>query len=89
MILHTFNKPLALEKFGIFVQKNDNVVFIEDGVFCLLTSKLALNVESVFALEADVLARGLTGRLNGAVKCITYQELVEICSEASSISNWF
>ena len=89
MVLHTFNKAQALYTFGQFVQKGDSVVFIEDGVYCLLNDNLDLGTENSFVLEADVLARGLDARIGKSVKRIDYQGFVEICSEANSISNWF
>jgi sulfur relay protein TusB/DsrH len=89
MVLHTFNKAQALNTFGKFVQKSDRVIFIEDGVYCLLNNKLALDTANIFVLEADVLARGLDARIDESAKRIDYQDFVEICSEANSISNWF
>jgi sulfur relay protein TusB/DsrH len=89
MILHTFNKAQALYTFGKFVQKGDSVIFIEDGVYCLLNDNLGLHTKNIFTIKADVLARGLDARINETVKRIDYQDFVEICSEANSISNWF
>jgi sulfur relay protein TusB/DsrH len=89
MVLHTFNKAQALRSFGEFVQKGDSVIFIEDGVYCLLNDNLGLDTKNIFAIEADVLARGMDARIDKTVKRIDYQDFVEICSEANSISNWF
>jgi sulfur relay protein TusB/DsrH len=89
MVLHTFNKAQALYTFGQFVRKGDSVIFMEDGVYCLLDNDLDLGTENILAIEADVLARGLDARLDKSVKRIDYHGFVEICSEANSISNWF
>ena len=89
MILHTFNKAQALNTFGQFVQESDSVIFIEDGVYCLLNNNLDLNTENVLVLEADVLARGLDARIDETVRRIDYHDFVQICDEATSISNWF
>ena len=89
MVLHTFNKTRALDTFGKFVQKSDSVIFIEDGVYCLLDVNLDLATENIFVVESDVLARGLDARIDETVNRIDYQEFVEICAEANSISNWF
>jgi sulfur relay protein TusB/DsrH len=89
MILHTFNKAQALYTFGQFVQKGDSVIFMEDGVYCLLDDGLDLGTENILVIEADVLARGLDTRIDQSVKRIDYQGFVEICAEANSISNWF
>lgn len=89
MVLHTFNKAQALHSFGKFVQKSDSVIFIEDGVYCLLDVNLDLATENIFVVESDVLARGLNARIDETVSRIDYQEFVEICAEANSISNWF
>jgi sulfur relay protein TusB/DsrH len=50
---------------------------------------LGLDTKNIFAIEADILARGLDARIDEAVKRIDYQDFVEICGEANSISNWF
>jgi sulfur relay protein TusB/DsrH len=89
MVLHTFNKAQALYTFGQFVQKGDRVIFMEDGVYCLLDDNLDLGTENILVIEADVLARGLDTRIDKTVKRIDYQGFVEICAEADSISNWF
>ena len=89
MVLHTFNTAQALSTFGQFIQNGDSVIFIEDGVYCLLDHNLNLGTENILVIEADVLARGLDTRIDKSVKRIDYQEFVEICCEANSISNWF
>ena len=89
MVLHTFNKAQALSTFGRFIQKGDSVIFIEDGVYCLLDHNLDLGTANILVIEADVLARGLETRIDKSVKRIDYQDFVELCSEANSISNWF
>jgi tRNA 2-thiouridine synthesizing protein B len=89
MVLHTFNKAQALYTFGQFVQKGDSVIFLEDGVYCLLDDDLDLGTENILVIEADVLARGLDTRISKSVRRIDYQGFVEICAEANSISNWF
>jgi sulfur relay protein TusB/DsrH len=89
MVLHTFNKAQALNTFGQFVQKEDSVIFMEDGVYCLLDDNLDLGTENILVIEADVLARGLDARIDKTFKRIDYQSFVGICAAADSISNWF
>lgn len=89
MMLHIFNKPQAFHTFAKFVQASDSVIFIENGVYCLLGDDIKLKTENIFVLEADVLARGLVGRIDDDIKRVTYEGFVDVCSDASSISSWF
>lgn len=84
MILHTFNKPSALEKGQFLVCEGDCVLLLEDGVY------LALSLETpCFAIKADVLARGLSDRLPDNVIQIDYSRFVTLAAQATKVVSWF
>ncbi len=71
---------------------DDAIILIEDGVIAALQppfngqSEMSL---SVFALKADLLARGLTERLSNTVTIIDDAEFVELCCKYSKTISWF
>ncbi len=89
MTLHTFNKPDALNTARAFIKEGDQLVFLENGVYCLTRQDLSLPTNEILALRADLLARGLTDRVGKSVQQIGYDEFVAACVDARSISNWF
>jgi len=89
MILHTFNSIKALQVCSLFVQEDDQVLFIEDGVYCLLNENVPVNSSNLHALEADINSRGLAERIDSRINRISYETFVQLCCEADSVSNWF
>ena len=91
MVLHTFNKVSAWNSFSKFVQAEDKVLFIEDGVYCLIDP--ALDVTGVtksppFAITDDICARGLSSRVNASVKQMDYRNFVQLCCETDQVISW-
>ena len=85
--LHTVNKtgePLALCLRSI--ADNDAILFIEEGVYCLLNST-NLSSHPVYALESDALARGVT--LPDNTIPINYHQFVAITTKYKKIISWF
>ena len=76
---------------------NIAIVLIHDGVIgtsqngtipSLLDKLLNLSV-SVFALLPDLLARGIEpSRVDPRIKCIEYDELVDILAQTPKIASW-
>ncbi len=89
MILHTFNKTSALRTGSSFVQANDHVLLMEDGVYALLDGEFKLPTSHIYALDVDVTTRGLSARISHLARMVNYQDYVELCCDADSISNWF
>ncbi len=89
MTLHTFNKPEALNTARVFIKEDDVLVFLENGVYCLMSKDLCLPTHQILALEADLQARGLVNRIDKSIQQIGYDEFVTACTGATSISNWF
>ena len=95
MILHTVNKsPFAADSLGQclrFAAADDAIVLIEDGVYAATrgyAESLATGELPVYALVADIQARGLTERLGGDIQPIDYDEFVDLCTQYDVIKNW-
>jgi len=89
MILHTFNSLSAFQVSGAFVLENDQVLFLEDGIYCLLGGVLNLANNNIHVLQADMEARGLSDRIDPEIHRVNYEAFVQLCCDADSISNWF
>ena len=65
MILHTFNQPGALERHQQYIQPEDAVLLLEDGVFDadILNT---IDCSTRYALRRDLNARGLSETQDGA-----------------------
>ncbi len=89
--LHTLNDPELLPLCLRTVRAGDRLLLIEDGVYCAVnTSQLKLmNKLEVYALEDDLQARGLSGRVKVQVNPVSMGEFVGLCCEADRVVNWF
>jgi sulfur relay protein TusB/DsrH len=88
MILHTFNKTAALEMAVHFISADDQVLLIEDGVYALLDHDISIPTENICVLEADIITRGIATKVNASFKKVSYQDFVQMCCDADSVSNW-
>ena len=82
MILHTINKPTALEQCANLISNEDAVVLMEDGVLLNITGLPG----HVYLLQSDAAARGITAEES---KLIDYHRFVELTIEADAVCNWF
>ena len=89
MILHTFNKTDALSSFAPFIQADDQVLLVEDGVYALLDNDFKLATSKVFALDEDLATRGISSKIGSSINRVSYKDFVQMCCNADSISNWF
>jgi len=64
-----------------FSTAGDAVILIENGVYTL-----AKHSVPVFAVEADVLARGV--RLDETIKLVDYAHFVKLCTEYDKVVTW-
>ncbi len=101
MILHTVNKSpfqqTTLSSCLRLLVPGDVLLLIEDGVYGAtvghsqeaVVNKLAeLNIR-VYALEGDILARGLTGHLLSTVSLATFDEFVALSVIADNVHSWY
>jgi tRNA 2-thiouridine synthesizing protein B len=94
-MLHTVNKSpdaSALRQCLHVIGADDVLVLIEDGVYCALTANAVDSwVETpltVYAILADVEARGLLGRLDPRVAMIDYEHFVSLCVAHPASKRW-
>lgn len=96
MILHTVNKsPFrtdCLRNCLRFIGDGDAVLLLEDGVYGasqgVETGLDARPDLPVYAIAADVAARGLADRIRDRVRVIDYDGFVELCTQYAIVKNW-
>jgi tRNA 2-thiouridine synthesizing protein B len=74
------------------VADTDSIILIEDAVVAADASSPfaeALKDKTVYALEADLKARGILSRLNKAVKASTDVDFVALTVQHDSSLSWY
>lgn len=99
MVLHIVNKSLfsspALEKCVTCAKPGSTILLIEDGVYAAVKLAEGSDMEALlgaftfYALKPDVEARGLSHKMDPAVKLIDYSEFVKLTTEFKSSHSWF
>lgn len=95
MNLHTVNKMSALSACRRLIQKDDGLLLLEDGVLCLLSGHGNLgDLETLkhlplFALEADLAARGLMKKVPPEIKIIDYGGFVDLSLRYDKVISWY
>lgn len=99
MILHTVNKsPVGNSAFSDCLRlctAGSAVVLIEDGVYAAssgtaYSEQIVNSVDiSFYALQADVLARGLSDRLCSGVTVVDDSQFVALVVEHHSTQSWY
>jgi tRNA 2-thiouridine synthesizing protein B len=98
-MLHTVNKSpfekSTLESCLACAKAGNTVLLIEDGVYAALANsnvadkvKAAMGNVTVAALEADVKARGISGKLIDGVKLVDYAGFVDLTTENDKVQAW-
>ncbi|HKI74908.1 MAG TPA: sulfurtransferase complex subunit TusB [Pseudomonadales bacterium] len=95
MILHTVNKSpfttRALAECLRFIVPGDSILLLEDGVYAASKSgpTALIDVDTpVYAIKADVDARGLSRHLVDTVQVVDYDGFVRLCTDHDVIKNW-
>lgn len=84
--LHLVNKRAALGACLQAAAENDAIILLEDGVFAAV-SVLAPQ-RPVYALEPDVLARGLGGRVAATVRLVDDAGFVALVERHQPVVTW-
>lgn len=98
-MLHTVNKsPFdhnALETCLRFARKGAAVLLIEDGVYAAARDTAvskrvqeAMQSLAVYALQADVEARGMQNRVMDGVRLVDYGGFVDLVVEHNAVQSW-
>ncbi len=98
MILHTINKsPTSHSTFDdcwAVLKEGSSVVLIEDGVYAGTSGMASAKKISacdncqIYALSADVEARGLADRMLEKVQLIDYKGFVDLVTQSSAVQSW-
>jgi tRNA 2-thiouridine synthesizing protein B len=92
--LHLVNKSTMSEGLGrclSLASAGDAVLLIEDAVYCALPASLSRYTVPdvrVFALQSDVVARGLENKLHERVRTVTHAMFVELVATHQPIVTW-
>jgi tRNA 2-thiouridine synthesizing protein B len=98
-MLHTVNKsPLERNTFDsclAHVKKGSAVLLIEDGVYAAVKGtasakkiEQAMKTVPVYALQPDIEARGIQGRILDGVKLVDYGGFVDLAAEYPTVQSW-
>ena len=98
-MLHTVNtspfEHKALEACLKFARHGSAVLLIEDGVYAAAKDtavspqlQAALKTVSVYALKADVEARGMQNRVMDGVRLVDYGGFVDLVAEHNAVQSW-
>ncbi|OGI43542.1 MAG: sulfurtransferase TusB [Candidatus Muproteobacteria bacterium RBG_16_65_31] len=98
-MLHTVNKSpferTALESCLKHAGKGDAVLLMEDGVYGAMNGTAfsprigaALKEVAIYALQPDVEARGIQGRILDGIKLVDYGGFVDLAAQHNPVQSW-
>ncbi|GAB4361308.1 MAG: sulfurtransferase complex subunit TusB [Gammaproteobacteria bacterium] len=99
MMLHVVNKsPFernTLDSCLRTAKKGSSVLLIEDGVFGALEGtkvsgrvREAMAEVKIYALQADLEARGVSGKLMEGIETVDYGGFVDLAESHSAVQSW-
>ena len=83
--LHLVNRPSALPSCLETARDGDTILLLEDGVYAAATEHPD---RPLHAIDVDVAARGLSGRLHENVTLTTYEGFVRLVEDHQPIVSW-
>ncbi len=98
MILHLVSKSPtqndALDRCLSVINDQDQLLLLQEGVYAGIQhsdslKKISTVKITVFALNDDVCARGLTNHWDSVIECIDYATFVTLTEKASKVISWF
>jgi tRNA 2-thiouridine synthesizing protein B len=98
-MLHTVNKsPSERNTFDsclTHIKKGSAILLIEDGVYAAAKGTAsakrleeAMKTVPVYALQPDLEARGMSGRVLDGVKLVDYGGFVDLVAEHPTVQSW-
>lgn len=91
MVLHLIQRSpfssTALSDCLNIIGAQDNLLFMQDGVYIQNHPSLKSLTNSVYVLKDDLNARGLT--ISNTGKSISYPEFVHLCTEHEKVISWY
>ena len=83
--LHLVNKPAAWEGCHPLLDAEDAVLLIEDGVHL---AQQALSGATLYALEPDICARGLSRLIHGNIQSASFDDFVDLVASCERVVTW-
>ena len=83
--LHLVNKPAAWEDCHPLLDAGDAVLLIEDGTYLALQ---ALSGATLYALESDIRARGLSQRIRSNIHPASFDDFVRLVERCERVVTW-
>lgn len=90
-MLHIIKSQQAITDAVLVVDEGDNVLLIEEAVYAANPQHhlyMQLKGFSLFALQADLAARGISGRVSPSIEVISYLGFVELTAENAQSITW-
>ncbi|MFT5321876.1 MAG: tRNA 2-thiouridine synthesizing protein B [Pseudohongiellaceae bacterium] len=96
MILHTVNKKQdCLQNCISVLGENDAILLIEDGVYATMAVNNGIDIwenippsTRLFALENDLVARGVSDKILPRFEAITLSQFVSLSCEYDKVISW-
>lgn len=83
--LHLVNKPVAWEGCHPLLDAEDAVLLIEDGVYL---AQQALSGATLYALEPDIRARGLSRLIHTNIRPASFDDFVGLVEGCERVVTW-
>ena len=83
--LHLVNKPGAWEDCQPLLSTEDAVLLIEDGTYL---AQRALKGATLYALEPDIRARGLSRRIHPNIRPASFEDFVRLVESCERVVSW-
>lgn len=73
---------------------NAGILLLEDGVYAALANgswlpRVLARTRNLYVLDADVAARGLTGRIADGARIVDHAGFVALCCEYPGTCSWY
>lgn len=83
--LHLVNKPTAWDGCHPLLDVEDVVLLIEDGTYL---AQQALSGATLYALEPDIRARGLSQRIHSTIRPASFDDFVRLVESCERVVTW-
>jgi len=97
LISHSFETQTLAQKAECYLEKDDSVLLIADGVLMGLQQPLVQLLldtsDNCYLLDQDCRCRGISPLLDkqpngGRLKLISYETMVDLCARSEQVISW-
>lgn len=86
--LYIINNPQKLSEALPFIGENDGILLIEDAVVLATSDSSQTHCKNQFALEEDLIARGLKDKSQASWELIDFPQFVELTLRFDKPITW-